>query len=48
MLDLSILKGIPGDNLNVNQKLKFALGRVENILGKGENAGYQRLLTQGR
>ena len=27
------------DNLNVNQKFKFALGRAENIVGKGENAG---------
>ena len=25
----------------MNQKLKFALGRVENIVGKVENAGYQ-------
>ena len=23
-------------------KLKFVLGRVENIVGKGENAGYQK------
>ena len=26
------------------KKLKFVLGRVENILGKGENAGYQHIL----
>ena len=26
------------------QKLKFVLGRVENIEGKGENAGYQHFL----
>ena len=26
------------------EKLKFVLGRVENILGKGENAGYQHFL----
>ena len=25
-------------------KINFALGRVENILGKGENAGYQHFL----
>ena len=24
--------------------MKFVLGRVENIVGKGENAGYQRFL----
>ena len=29
---------------NVTQKLRFALGRVENIVGKGENAGYQHFL----
>ena len=27
--------------MNVNQKLKFDLGRVKKIVGKGENAGYQ-------
>ena len=32
------------DNLNVSQKLKFALGRAENIVGKGENAGCQHFL----
>ena len=30
------------DNLNVNEELKFGLGRAENIVGKGENAGHQR------
>ena len=28
----------------MNQKSKFALGRVKNIVGKGENAGYQHFL----
>ena len=41
ILDLSKLKAFADVNLNINQKLKFALGRVENIVGKGENAGYQ-------
>ena len=27
--------------IKVTQKLKFVLGKVENIVGKGENAGYQ-------
>ena len=44
MLDLSKLKAFADDNLNMNQKLKFAMGRVENIVGKGENAGYQHFL----
>ena len=39
ILDLSKLKAFAGDNLGVYQKLKFALGRVENIVGKGEHAG---------
>ena len=32
------------DKLIVTQKRKFALVRVENIVGKGENAGYQHFL----
>ena len=44
ILDLSKLKAFADDNSNVNSKLKFALGRVENIAGKGENAGYQHFL----
>ena len=30
--------------MNVTEKLKFVLGGVENIVGKGENAGYQHFL----
>ena len=29
---------------NVAEKFKFLLERVENIVGKGENAGYQHFL----
>ena len=29
---------------NVTQNLKFVLGREENIVGKGENPGYQHFL----
>ena len=28
------------ENSNLTEKLKFVLGRVENIVGKGESAGY--------
>ena len=28
----------------MTEKLKFFLGRIENIVGKGENAGYQHFL----
>ena len=40
------LKGhVYADNkINVTQNLKFVLGRVENIAGKGENDGYQHFL----
>ena len=38
------MKAFADDNLNVNQKLKFALGNVENIVRKGENAGQQYFL----
>ena len=32
------------DKLDGTYKQKFFLGRVENIAGKGENAGYQHFL----
>ena len=32
------------NKINLTQNLKFVLGNVENILGKGENAGYQHFL----
>ena len=28
----------------MNEELKFGFGRVENIVGKGENAGYKHFL----
>ena len=37
-------KALPNDKINVTEKLKFVLGRVENIVEKGENAGYQHFL----
>ena len=41
ILALSKLKVFADDNFNVIQMVRFFFGRVENILGKGENAGYQ-------
>ena len=35
------LKAFADDKSNVINKLKFVSGWVENIVGKGENAGYQ-------
>ena len=40
-LDWSKLKAFADDKINVTEKMKFVFGRVENIVGKGENAGYQ-------
>ena len=42
ILDQSKLKAFADNKINVTEKLKFVLGRVENIVGKEENAGYQR------
>ena len=40
ILDLSKLKAFADDKTNMAEKLKFILEGVENIVGKGENAGY--------
>ena len=44
ILHKSKMKDFADDKMNVTQKLNFVLGRVENIVGKGENAGYQHFL----
>ena len=44
VLDYTKLKPFAVDNIDVNQYLKFDVGNVENIVVKGENAGYQRFL----
>ena len=44
ILELSKLKAFADDNLTVNQTLEFLLGKVENIVGKGENDDYQHFL----
>ena len=43
-LDWSKLKAFAEDKLNLAEKLKFVLERVENIVGKEENAGNQHFL----
>ena len=43
-LDWFSLKTFADDKINLAEKIKFVLGRVENIVGKGENAGYQHFL----
>ena len=42
--DLSKLKEFADDKINVPERLKVVLGRVENILGKGENDSFQQFL----
>ena len=44
ILDWSKLKTSANDKIKVTKKLKFGLGRVENTVGKGENAGHQHFL----
>ena len=38
------LKAFVDDNFNAAQIIEFMLERVENMVGKGENAGYQHFL----
>ena len=38
------MKAFADNNFNVAQMVKFFCDRVENIKGKGENAGYQMFL----
>ena len=40
----SKLKAYADDKIIVTEKLKIVLGRIENIVEKGENAGYQHFL----
>ena len=44
ILDQSKFKADADRKINVIQNLNFILGKVENILGKGENAGYRHFL----
>ena len=43
-LDLPKLKGFADDKVNMPVKLNFVSGRIENIVGKEENAGHQHFL----
>ena len=40
----STMKLFAEGKINMSEKLKFVMERVENIVGKGENAGYQHFL----
>ena len=41
ILDWSKLKAFADDKIKVLEMMMFLFNRVENIVGKGENAGYQ-------
>ena len=41
---MTILKGFAADNLDVARMTISLFDRAENIVGKGENAGYQQFL----
>ena len=44
ILDWSKIKALADGKINVVEELKFVSETVENIVGKGENAGYQHFL----
>ena len=44
ILDVTKLKAFADDKLNVARMMIFVLDRVENTVGKGENAGCQHFL----
>ena len=44
ILALSKLKGFAADKLIATQNIRFIFHLLENIVGKGENAGYQHFL----
>ena len=48
ILDWSKLKAFADDEINVINKLKFVSERIESILGKRENAGYEHFLLFGK
>ena len=47
-LDWTKFKAFADDKLNVAKIVIYFFDRVENIMGKGENAVFKRLLSQGR
>ena len=43
-MDLTKLSPFSDDKVNIAEVMIFLFDRVENIVGKGENAGYQHFL----
>ena len=46
ILDRSKSKAFAGHKINVTEKLKFVWGKVENMVGKGDNAHSQHFLFE--
>ena len=46
ILNRSEFRTLADNKINVRENLKFVLRRVQNIVGKGENAIYQCFLTK--
>ena len=44
IFDWSKLKAVADNKINSNKKSELVLGRVEPMVGKGEDAGYQHFL----
>ena len=44
ILDMSRLKAFTDDKMNIAKMMIYVFDKVENIVGKGENAGYQHFL----
>ena len=44
ILDMTKLKAFADDKLNITGMMVSSFDRVENTVGKGENAGYQHFL----
>ena len=44
ILGLPEVEAFADDNLNITQNIKVVFHRIENIVGKEENAGYQHFL----
>ena len=44
ILNWSKFKVLADDKINLTEKIKFVPGRIENIFGKGQNAGNQHFL----
>ena len=44
LLDVTKFKAFAGDKINVAHMTISVFDRVENIVGKGENAGYQHFI----